>query len=376
MIRSVQGGPIQSCRHRALCAVLCCACALFPAFFAPPATAGDDTGKPSPSLSAALAGRRFSATRPFTREIPEEDAAVIAETAARAAAMRTVVRFLVSMPEVGIAGSVAPIPVRTPNLLALANAAAKTSVLLVSKSRKTSTVTVTVALLDDEDGSSMASRVRDALVHPDRLDLYEKAVLREKSLLDAFDSLMLTPDGQPKPSPKVSHTEISGIINEIKALAIFKTQLPSRNGLWKDPDAVRLAMRAALELAPESVLCRNAMGDASLQIGRSQEAFEEQTLAIRADPSFARAFHSRGAASLALGHLSSAVADFSEAIRIAPHTAGYYRARGMAQHLLGERQAMCKDLQEACSLGECEEFQWAAGNGHCPSAPAGKSGPR
>jgi tetratricopeptide (TPR) repeat protein len=252
------------------------------------------------------------------------------------------------------------------NLPALAHATARTSVLLVSKSRKPPSVTVTVVLLDDSDGPSMEARARDALVHPERLDLYEKAALREKSLVEAFDALLPPAgDGSSPTPPRAAGTELRGIADEIQALALFKEQLPSRNGLWKNPAAVRAAMQTALALAPESTLCRNAMGDAALQLGRSQEALEEQTRAIRTDPSFARAFHSRGAALLALGHLSSAVADFSEAIRLSPHAAAYYRSRGMARHLLGETQAMCRDLYQTCVLGGCEEFQWAVSGNYC-----------
>lgn len=355
-----------------LCAALACSATLIPAPHG--GQAAEKAGKDIPSLASSLAGRRFSATRPFTQPVSEQDAAIAAEIAARAGAMQNVIRSLASLPEVRISGAVGPTPAKPPNLLALAHATAKTSVLLVSKSRKPPAVTVTVVLLDDEDGPTMEARVRDALVHPDRLALYEKAVLREKALLDDFDALVRTSGAAGaspsllQPPPKAPEDAINGIINEMKALAIFKNLLPSRSGLWKNPAAVRDSMLAALALAPESTLCRNALGDASLQLGRSQEAMEEQTRAIRADPSFARAFHSRGAASLALGHLSSAVADFSEAIRLSPHAAPYYRSRGMARHLLGETQAMCRDLYQACVLGECDAFQWAVSGNYCSAA--------
>jgi len=320
------------------------------------------------TVASSLAGQRFSATRQFSQEVSEDDAATIAETAARAAAMQGVVRALVSLPEVRISSLVAPASVSSPNLLALAHATIKTSVLLVSKSRKTSAVTVTIVIDGDADSPPLGARVREALVHTDRRALYEAAVLREKVLLEAFDT--------PPAERKKKHFQerntgdmpetTTGIVNEIRALNIFVTQLPSRDGLWKDPEAVYAAMRAALELAPESAICRNAMGEAFLQMGRSQEAMEQQTRAIRYFPSFARAYHSRGAAALALGLHSSAIADFSEAIRLSPRTPAYYRARGMARHLSGETPAMCRDLYQACTLGECDELQWAVSNGYCP----------
>jgi tetratricopeptide (TPR) repeat protein len=77
-------------------------------------------------------------------------------------------------------------------------------------------------------------------------------------------------------------------------------------------------LKNAICLAPDSPLLHNSLGDASLQLDRSQEAVEEQIRAIKAMPSFARAYNSRGAVRQALGLLSSAAADFSEAIRLSP----------------------------------------------------------
>lgn len=347
----------------ALCRVIFCAVLYFVALPLPYSEA-------APSAISSLAGSRFSATCPFSGPVSEQDAAVVAEAAARAKAMQRVIRVLPTLPAVRISGALGPTPVKSPNLLALAHATAKTSVLLVSKSRKPPSITITVTIPNAENDSSMEARAQDALVHPDRLELYEKAALREKALLDAFEALVPSPTTGAKPSPskplpKASASAIQSIVHEIKALAIFEALLPSHDGLWKNPEKVKEAMQRALSLAPESTLCRNTLGDASLQLGRSQEALEEQTRAIRIDPSFARAFHSRGAASLALGHLSSAVADFSEAIRFSPYTATYYRSRGMARHLLGETRAMCGDLYQACVLGECDEFQWAVSREDC-----------
>ncbi len=310
--------------------------------------------------------RRFSATRPFGRGVTEADARVMAETAARFAALREVIRHLVTLPEVRVAGSMAASPLKSPSLLALARATAEPSVLLVGRSRRDATVTVTVALPGGDAGMPSGVRARDALIHTERLALYEKAVSREQELLERFDRLVLPRDkAGMRPDRR---DEAAAIANEIRALWIFVDQLPAMNGIWKNPAAVREAMKDALRLFPDSALCRNALGDASLQLGRSQEALEEQTLAIQADPSFARAYHSRGAAALTLGHLSSAVADFTTAIRLEPGHAAYFSSRGMARHLQGETDAMCVDLRQACAMGRCQEFQWAVTNAFCAVA--------
>ena len=319
------------------------------------------------SVTSPPAGLRFSATRPLPATISEENAMFIAETAARLDALQTVIRSLIALPEVRIAVAIGTPSSQPTNLLALAHATARTTVLLRSKSRKNATATVTIILENDNSALSREKRVRDALLHPDRLTLHEKTVLREKKLLEAIDAALSPRSATMDNRDDASGKNLPDLLNELKALAILTQILPLYDGLWKDPVAVRNAMQTALALAPDSALCRNAMGDASLQLGRSQEAWEEQALAIRSAPDFARAFHSRGTAALALGHLSSAVADFSEAIRLSPQTAAYYQARGMARHLQGESRPMCEDLHRACTLGECKEFQWAVAESLCDS---------
>lgn len=307
------------------------------------------------SLAERVAERRFTATRPFSAEISGDDAAVVAAAAATDAAMQYLIRLLAALPEVRISA---------PNLLALAHASAETEVLLVSRSRRKSTVTVTVVFRPSGENRAIESRVRETLIRPGRLALYEEAVLREKELCNAYDRLFSPsgPDGRERDAEAAT-----AIVNELKALRLFIQLLPQWNGIWQNPAETREILKNALRLAPESPLLHNAAGDASLQLGRSQEAVEEHTAAIRLRPSFARAYHSRGTARLALGLLSSSAADFSEAIRLSPHSAAYYRDRAMARHLLGETTAMCQDLYEACTRGDCEKMQWAAEKAYCPS---------
>lgn len=342
-------------------ALLCCLA--FPGAAWADEAAGENSGTRSPSPESRIAGRRFSATRAFVGGVTRDDAAIVAETAARETAMRSVARSLVSLPSVRVAGMVAPSSLKPPNLLALAHATVETPVILISGSRRDSTVTVTVAVSEPGNGPPLEARIRKILIHPERLEVYEETILRETSLVAEFDALIPAPaSGKNGRDAEARALEIVG---EIKALRIYREQISQYDGTWKNPAELREAMLRALALAPGSALARSALGDASLQLGRSQEAFEAQTLALRADPRFARAYHSRGAAALALGHLSTAVADFSEAIRLAPRTAAYYRDRGMARHLLGETAAMCGDLHAACSLGDCDKYRWAMINGFC-----------
>lgn len=321
------------------------------------------------SLEEKPAERRFSATRHFTGRISRNDAVFIAQAAAHAAAMRSAIHDLALLPEVRIAGLPGDSLETALNTPVLAHATVKTSLILVTESRKAATVSVVVAIDDDGEAPDLAERVRETLVAPARLELFTKAVQREHALLQTLDTVLPPPDSvadAPLPQlPEQDEDQAIAAVNELRALQIYKEALPLYDGVWRHPEKIREYMLAALALAPESALIRNALGDASLQLGRSQEAQEEQTRAIRSDPAFARAYHSRGVASLALGYLSSAVADFSEAMRLDPRKPLYSRDRGLAHHLMGDNDAMCRDLRAACSMGECVKLQWALDGDLC-----------
>lgn len=314
------------------------------------------------AFAAKIEGLRFTATRAYNRQIEKEQAMAIAENAARSAAMKAVMRTFVALPEVRVAAS--PGSLQSLSLLALAHASVNVPVLFVSHSRKDSLVTVTVVVTDTGMTAPIENRIREALAFPERLSFYEEAVFREEALTKEYDALFPVRKEMGKklalqPLPDETAKRLEDIAKEIKALSIYKEQLPNRGNVWNNPERVRHALQKALMLAPDSALIHNGLGDVWLQLGRSQEALEAQNLAIKAQPDFARAYHSRGIAAMALGHLSSAVADFSEAIRLSPHTATYYRSRGFARHLLGDVALMCGDFLEACSLGDCQKLQWA-----------------
>lgn len=323
--------------------------------------------QPASRLESGIQGQRFTATRAYNAQIGPERAETVARTAAHAMAMRSLMRFLVTLPEVRVAANAIP------DLLAVAYAVGHTESLLVSHSRRDCSVTVTVALTEKTDANAIEVRVREALIHPGRLRLYEEALLREAAILDMLDTLypiaQKPPDILPPRLPEADVQKITELVNELQALALYKAQLPSWNGVWENPVATRDIMREALVLAPGSALIHNALGDAWLQLGRAQAAMEEQTSAIKNAPTFARAYHGRGLAAMAMGLLSSATADISEAIRLSPETSLFYRDRGLAAHLQGNVAAMCADFHKACALGDCLKLEWAFAEQLCGLTP-------
>ena len=316
------------------------------------------------AFEQALSERRFSTSRPYGGATSPNAARAVAIRAAHYAAMRSVMRDLAEVSEVRFAASM-PTDWR-PNLLALAQATVPTRLLLENTSRRDRTITVTVAVTIPRM-QGVESRIRNALIQRDRLDLYGKAVLRDLALIAEYDAIM----NADREGLRTDTSErIRIIIHEMEALALFIRELPSFAGVWDKPAATRAVLERAVTLAPENPLLLNALGDATLRIGRDQEAVALQTKAIRHDPTFARPLHSRAQAYLALGLASLAEADCTSAIALDPAKAAYAGDRGLARLLLENIEGMCEDFHTSCALGDCRKFDWAVGQNMCSAATA------
>jgi tetratricopeptide (TPR) repeat protein len=216
--------------------------------------------------------------------------------------------------------------------------------------------------------NALQERIVAILADPEKLDLYARAAERENIMLAAgavlAEAWPYAATGQgasqtPGPTPPSA-------LDKLRAVERYFSLLPYLNGIWHEPERVHAAMRDAMALDPECALYPNAAGEAALLLGLGHEAREAQNLAIKLDPSFARAFHARGAAHLSMQLPALAVNDFSEAIRRNPDNATYRLDRAAAWRLRDETEFMCVDLYDACALGECRAYEWAVVEKLCP----------
>jgi tetratricopeptide (TPR) repeat protein len=74
-------------------------------------------------------------------------------------------------------------------------------------------------------------------------------------------------------------------------------------------------------------------------------------MAIRLDPSYARAYLNRGMAYERIGNLQQAVEDFGKAIELEPEEGKNYYIRGVAHRRLGMQKEALEDLRKAANLG-------------------------
>ncbi len=316
-----------------------------------------------------ISGLRATEKRPAENAVTRDMAANAAEAAARQTLRQALVRILAARPEVRFAqnpeGGSAP----RIDLAALADAVVPVHVLLRSYFDSPPSVSVTVAPAEAAPDSSLPEKLRDALTHSERLELYRRAVDREKNLLKEYDALYRQQKTPRKDlTEEQFRTRLQTLAKGIEAISIYRKLLPRLDGIWRDPQAVLTATQKALALDPQNPLLHSAFGEACLQLGRSHEAMEAQTRALRLDQTFARAYHSRAVAYLALRLPALAVADFSEAVKLSPRMALYRRDRGMAYLALKDTANMCRDFYEACAFGDCEKYRWAVSHNKCSPA--------
>lgn len=335
-------------------------CAAFAAA-SPPAAAPETA-----SLDTLLSGKRFSASCPYGEGLDPESAKDIAAAAARYKAVAFAARLVAELPETRLAkeGS----GNKRIDIEALTESGLRTKVLLAHTSRRENTVTATVAIIRPAGAPPMESAIRETLTEAEPFQLFSLAVTRLRNVLSQYESIT---SGTAHPN-REGMERLRAVRGELLGLGVYMAKLRSGefDGVWKNPAAIRNDMRRALENAPQNPLLENAAGDASLLLGRSQEAMEAQTRAIAADPSFARAYHSRGLAYLTLRLPSLAEADFSRAIALMPENPLHYRDRGMARLVLEEIAGMCSDFYAACTYGDCQKFHWAVTEQKCaPQRP-------
>jgi len=84
--------------------------------------------------------------------------------------------------------------------------------------------------------------------------------------------------------------------------------------------------------------------------GRMQDSIAAYSLAVRLDPTFARAYVNRGNVLYRLGQHIRAIQDSDEAIRLDPQRAIAYSNRGGAFMALGQLEKAIKDLDDAVRL--------------------------
>ena len=134
-----------------------------------------------------------------------------------------------------------------------------------------------------------------------------------------------------------------------------------------DYDHAEVALRRALELAPDSHLARLGMGSVLLRQGRLQEALEHLHRAVQLDPDSADAHTNLGVALVRVGDFEAGVEHLHRSRELQPDQAGVYYNWGLALVQRGRFAEAAQQLGQALQSapGDRDRFQevadlWAA----------------
>jgi S1-C subfamily serine protease len=130
--------------------------------------------------------------------------------------------------------------------------------------------------------------------------------------------------------------------------------------LGVDLSPLRNYLNTVLPLVePQSAEQFLARGQRNVEQGRSIDAVEDFSAALRLESECAPALVHRGWALIAQRELSLAIADFDKAIQLDPTSGAAYRGRGLAHGLQGNVDAALADLAEALRLsGGAQDAYW------------------
>ncbi len=213
----------------------------------------------------------------------------------------------------------------------------------------------------------MREALRNALQTPNALELHERILARQRSLLASYDQLAasLLPL---KPSLQGGLEEqyrLQNICNQITALDIYRNLLPEYAQSRISAQTMHKELAKAEGLAPKEPLILTAMADVLLRLDRPAPALARVGEALKSAPDFAAAHDVKGIA-LLRQHLPVLAAEsFSRAVALAPKNKAYRIHRASAYLMLNDEENMCADFKKACALGDCEGLQWARSAEQC-----------
>jgi pentatricopeptide repeat protein len=116
-----------------------------------------------------------------------------------------------------------------------------------------------------------------------------------------------------------------------------------------DHKGAERAYRRGLELAPDDVELRNALGWTLFQDGRTAEAVAEYERALTADPNHAKAHNNLALALVELGRFEEGASHFKRSLEIEPR-AEIYSDLGFTMARLGKSEEARADYQKALEL--------------------------
>jgi len=224
---------------------------------------------------------------------------------------------------------------------------------------------VEVVVRINVDTSVLEDRVKKLLADRTHLEDLNQARKKEKELLDKIDRLEA--ESTRLTAEKKSTEQLKNQFREAsQGLAAVDWYKKAYEFTHTDPKKAIEYLNEAIRLDPDYANAYHSRGVAYANLGQYQRTIEDCSEAIRLKPTdVALTYGNRGNAYGRLGQYQRTIEDCSEAIRLKPDYANAYNNRGYAYLLMGNKISGCNDLEKACSMGTCNAYKTAKKNGDC-----------
>lgn len=242
-----------------------------------------------------------------------------------------------------------------------------------------------IGTLTMEQGQ-ISERIAQALRQRDTLDTISLALdLRSKALAQFKEGI--TPEALPEPRDskgRVFSGESKNYARNWLSKATLRKTIARFNGVetalrflslrgtskrFTDLKGTLETLQAETESDPDNPVLLFLLGEALMQERPQAAAIDAFTKALEAAENHAPTLYERGLAFLSLYLPEQALEDFSSALAVR-HAPNFFLARGSVYMKLGNYPLMCRDYADACTLGQCEGYEWAQSRGYCKKEPS------
>ena len=171
-----------------------------------------------------------------------------------------------------------------------------------------------------------------------------------------------SPEVQPVQKPEARVAEGASASADSPAVAEVRT-------LWTElrcakPAEAETRLTALLQKAPQDTGALALRGLARSELGKKEEAFDDLTAAVRAEPT-ARHYALRGLVLWRSGNEKAAQIDAHYALRTDKKEPVAHLVLGLAAHKAGDAARGCEEWRLACEGGQCMDWQEARSAGQC-----------
>lgn len=192
---------------------------------------------------------------------------------------------------------------------------------------------------------------------------YNEAIRHEPSYMVAYEN-----QGNAYQNLKQHHQAINVYNHAIRLDPSYASAYSNRGNSYMQLKQYQNAFadfNQAIRLDPSNAAFYNNRGYAYAQLKQYQQAISDYNQAMKLDSDLALTYLNRGNAYRHLEQYQQAIKDYTQATKLEPGYAAAYNNLGLTHILSKDTVQGCLDLNKACSLGDCNGYNFTREKGMC-----------